>query len=65
VGWQPSVIPYAISAGMSTFLVGCMDVAMLYVAGKLRTMRIQQAGASEKRPYIWILTVACILESAT
>jgi hypothetical protein len=65
IGLTPASIPYAVSAAVSTFLVGCMDVAMLYAAGKLRQLRIRRADRADMWGHVAILAVACVLEAAT
>lgn len=65
IGLTPASIPYAVSAGVSTFLVGCMDVAMLYAAGKLRQLRIRRADRADMWGHVAILGVACVLEAST
>lgn len=64
-GLTPATIPDAINATVSTLLVVCMDVAMLYAASKMRILLNRRAERKQLYSHIGIFIVASLLESLT
>ena len=64
-GITPATIPDVISAAVSTLLVTCMDVAMLYAASMIRILLARRASRDEMRWHIAVLISASILEAGT
>jgi methionine-rich copper-binding protein CopC len=58
-------IPAAIALGVSTLLVLCMDVAMVYAASMLRLLASRQAEEREKRVHQAVIAVVAALEAGT
>ncbi|HEY7092738.1 MAG TPA: hypothetical protein VH393_06145 [Ktedonobacterales bacterium] len=58
-------IPATIALGVSTLLVLCMDVAMVYAASMLRLLATRQAADREKRVHQAVIAVVTLLEAAT
>jgi hypothetical protein len=58
-------IPATIALGVSTLLVLCMDVAMVYAASMLRLLASRNAEDREKRVHQAVITVVTLLEAAT
>jgi hypothetical protein len=58
-------IPAAISLGVSTLLVLCMDVAVLYAASMLRLLAMRRAEASSMRLHQLVMGSVAVLEAGT
>lgn len=58
-------IPATIALGVSTLLVLCMDVAMVYAASMLRLLASRQAEDREKRIHQAVIAVVAVLEAGT
>jgi methionine-rich copper-binding protein CopC len=58
-------IPATIALGVSTLLVLCMDVAMVYAASVLRLLASRQAEDREKRIHQAVIAVVAVLEAGT
>jgi hypothetical protein len=58
-------VPAAISLGVSTLLVLCMDVAMLYAASMLRLLGMRRAEQSSMRLHRGVMATVAILEAGT
>src|SRR5262245_14537887 len=58
-------IPAAISLGVSTLLVLCMDVAMLYAASMLRLLGMRRAEPESMRLHRGVMATIAILEAGT
>jgi hypothetical protein len=57
--------PAAISLGVSTLLVLCMDVAMLYAASMLRLLGMRRAEPRSMRLHRGVMATVAILEAGT
>lgn len=64
-GITPATIPDLISATVSTLLVACMDVAMVYAAAMLRILLARRAARAEMRWHVAVLICASVLEAGT
>lgn len=66
-GWNRGQvdIPSAISVAVSTLLVACMDVGMIYAASVLRRLAARRADASEMRLHKLVMVVVAVLEACT
>src|SRR4249919_1489177 len=58
-------LPAAISLGVSTLLVLCMDVAMLYAASMLRLLGMRRAEPKSMRLHRGVMTTVAVLEAGT
>ncbi|HEY1390334.1 MAG TPA: hypothetical protein VGF38_17490 [Ktedonobacterales bacterium] len=58
-------IPATIALGVSTLLVLCMDVAMVYAASMLRLLTSRNAEDREKRIHQAVIAVVAVLEAGT
>jgi hypothetical protein len=58
-------LPAAISLGVSTLLVLCMDVAMLYAASMLRLLSMRRAEPRSMRLHRRVMATVAILEAGT
>jgi hypothetical protein len=58
-------LPAAISLGVSTLLVLCMDVAMLYAASMLRLLGVRRAEPRSMRLHRGVMATVAILEAGT
>lgn len=58
-------VPTAISVAVSTLLVLCMDVGMVYAASMLRVLNARRADASEKRVHLFVMISVALLEAGT
>jgi hypothetical protein len=58
-------VPAAISLGVSTLLVLCMDVAMLYAASMLRLLGMRRAEPRTMRLHRGVMVTVAILEAGT
>jgi hypothetical protein len=58
-------LPAAISLGVSTLLVLCMDVAMLYAASMLRLLGMRRADPRSMRLHRGVMGTVAILEAGT
>jgi len=58
-------LPAAISLGVSTLLVLCMDVAMLYAASMLRLLGMRRAEPRSMRVHRAVMTTVAVLEAGT
>jgi hypothetical protein len=58
-------LPAAISLGVSTLLVLCMDVAMLYAASMLRLLGMRRAEPRSMRLHRGVMATVAILEAGT
>jgi len=58
-------LPAAISLGVSTLLVLCMDVAMLYAASMLRLLGMRRAEPRSMRLHRLVMATVAILEAGT
>src|SRR5262249_49419207 len=58
-------LPAAISLGVSTLLVLCMDVAMLYAASMLRQLGMRRAEPRSMRLHRGVMATVAILEAGT
>jgi hypothetical protein len=58
-------LPAAISLGVSTLLVLCMDVAMLYAASMLRLLGMRRANPRSMRLHRGVMATVAILEAGT
>ena len=58
-------MPAAISLGVSTLLVLCMDVAMLYAASMLRLLGMRRAEPKSMRLHRGVMTTVAVLEAGT
>jgi hypothetical protein len=58
-------LPAAISLGVSTLLVLCMDVAMLYAASMLRLLGMRRAEPRSMRVHRGVMATVAILEAGT
>jgi hypothetical protein len=58
-------IPATISLGVSTLLVLCMDVAMLYAASMLRLLAMRRAEAPTMRLHQLVMGSVAVLEAGT
>jgi hypothetical protein len=58
-------VPAAISLGVSTLLVLCMDVAMLYAASMLRLLGMRRAESRSMRLHRGVMATVAILEAGT
>jgi hypothetical protein len=58
-------VPAAISLGVSTLLVLCMDVAMLYAASMLRLLGMRRAEPRSMRLHRGVMATVAILEAGT
>jgi hypothetical protein len=67
VGWASGQVdvPSAISLSVSTLLVACFDVGMVYAASVLRILNSRRAGREEKWLHWSVMIIVAILESAT
>lgn len=66
-GWHQGQvdIPSAISVAVSTLLVLCMDVGMVYAASMLRRLAARRADPDEKRIHQLVMGVVSVLEAST
>lgn len=66
-GWHSGRvdIPSAISVGVSTLLVPCMDVAMLYAASMLRLLATRRAARRDMTVHLIVLAGVALVEAAT
>jgi hypothetical protein len=58
-------LPAAISLGVSTLLVLCMDVAMLYAASMLRLLGMRRAEPRSMRLHQLVMATVAVLEAGT
>jgi hypothetical protein len=58
-------LPAAISLGVSTLLVLCMDVAILYAASMLRLLGMRRAEPRSMRVHRGVMTTVAVLEAGT
>jgi hypothetical protein len=58
-------LPAAISLGVSTLLVLCMDVAMLYAASMLRLLGMRRAEPKSMRLHRGVMATVAVLEAGT
>jgi hypothetical protein len=58
-------LPAVISLGVSTLLVLCMDVAMLYAASMLRLLGMRRADSRTMRLHRGVMATVAILEAGT
>jgi hypothetical protein len=58
-------VPAAISLGVSTLLVLCMDVAMLYAASMLRLLGMRRAEPRSMRLHRGVMATVAVLEAGT
>lgn len=58
-------IPSTISVAVSTLLVVCMDVGMLYAASMIRLLLMRRASAAEMRLHVAVLGIVAVLEAST
>jgi hypothetical protein len=58
-------LPAAISLGVSTLLVLCMDVAMLYAASMLRLLGMRRAEPRSMRLHRGVMATVAVLEAST
>jgi hypothetical protein len=58
-------LPAAISQGVSTLLVLCMDVAMLYAASMLRLLGMRRAEPHSMRLHRGVMATVAVLEAGT
>jgi len=58
-------LPAAISLGVSTLLVLCMDVAMLYAASMLRLLGMRRAEPRATRLHRGVMATVAVLEAGT
>jgi hypothetical protein len=58
-------LPAAISLGVSTLLVLCMDVAMLYAASMLRLLGMRRAEPHSMRLHRGVMATVAVLEAGT
>jgi hypothetical protein len=58
-------VPAAISLGVSTLLVLCMDVAMLYAASMLRLLGMRRAEPHSMRLHRGVMVTVAVLEAGT
>jgi hypothetical protein len=58
-------LPAAISLGVSTLLVLCMDVAMLYAASMLRLLGMRRAQPRSMRLHRGVMATVAVLEAGT
>src|SRR5215467_6092866 len=58
-------LPAAISLGVSTLLVLCMDVAMLYAASMLRLLWMRRAESRTMRLHRGVMATVAVLEAGT
>jgi hypothetical protein len=58
-------LPEAISLGVSTLLVLCMDVAMLYAASMLRLLGMRRAEPRAMRLHRGVMATVAVLEAGT
>jgi hypothetical protein len=58
-------VPAVISLGVSTLLVLCMDVAMLYAASMLRLLGMRRAEPKSMRLHRGVMVTVAILEAGT
>jgi hypothetical protein len=58
-------LPAAISLGVSTLLVLCVDVAMLYAASMLRLLGMRRAEPRAMRLHRGVMTTVAVLEAGT
>jgi hypothetical protein len=58
-------LPAAISLGVSTLLVLCMDVAMLYAASMLRLLGMRRAEPRSMRLHRGVMATVAVLEAGT
>src|SRR5262245_54749361 len=58
-------LPAAISLGVSTLLVLCMDVAMFYAASMLRLLGMRRAEPRSMRLHRGVMATAAVLEAGT
>lgn len=58
-------LPAAISLGVSTLLVLCMDVAMLYAASTLRLLGMRRAEPKSMRLHRGVMATVAVLEAGT
>ena len=58
-------IPAAISVAVSTLLVLCMDVGMVYAASVVRLLIARRAPASERRMHETVMFIVAVLEAST
>jgi hypothetical protein len=58
-------LPAAISLGVSTLLVLCMDVAMLYAASMLRLLGMRRAEPRSMRVHRGVMATVAVLEAGT
>ena len=66
--WQSGAginIPAAISVAVSTLLVLCMDVGMIYAASMLRVLAARRAEPAEKRLHHLVMLTVAALEAGT
>lgn len=66
--WQSGAginIPAAISVAVSTLLVLCMDVGMIYAASMLRVLSARRAEPAEKRLHHLVMLTVAALEAGT
>jgi hypothetical protein len=64
-GHAVETIPSAISVAVSTLLVVCCDVGMVYAAGMLRILAARRADGGEKRVHQLVMLTVAALEAAT
>jgi hypothetical protein len=67
VGWNNGQVdvPAAISVAVSTLLVACMDVGMVYAASVLRRLAARRADPAEMRLHKLVMGVVAVLEACT
>jgi hypothetical protein len=58
-------VPAAISLGVSTLLVLCMDVAMLYAASMLRLLGMRRAESRSMHLHRGVMAIVAVLEAGT
>ena len=58
-------LPAAISLGVSTLLVLCMDVAMLYATSMLRLLGMRRAEPRTMRLHLGVMATVAVLEAGT
>jgi hypothetical protein len=66
-GWRHGQvdIPSAISVAVSTLLVACMDVGMIYAASMLRRLAARRADPAEMRLHQAVMAIVAVLEAST
>lgn len=58
-------IPSAISVAVSTLLVACMDVGMVYAASMIRRLVARRADPAEMRLHKAVMAIVAVLEAST